>query len=110
MRKVLMRVIFITLPLWIVVSCQFVCQRQRYYYKSNCLINRKEAFMQQQDHLALVVRSVAVGTTNPAKLAAVDSAIRRIWPTALVTGINVDSGVRAQPLSDEEAICGATNR
>ena len=66
--------------------------------------------MQQQEQLSLGVRSVAVGTTNPAKLAAVDSAIQRIWPTALVTGVQVASGIRAQPLSDEEAIRGATNR
>ena len=64
----------------------------------------------QQPTKLLAVCQVVVGTTNPAKLAAVNSAIQRIWPTALVTGINVDSGVRAQPLSDEEAIRGATNR
>lgn len=66
--------------------------------------------MLQQDQQSLLMHQVVVGTTNPAKLAAVRSAVQRIWPNATVTGIHVDSGVRAQPLSDEEAILGATNR
>ena len=65
--------------------------------------------MQQQDHHSLVVRNVVVGTTNPAKIAAVKGAIQQMWPAAIVTGVNVDSGVSAQPLSDEEAIIGAPN-
>ena len=58
----------------------------------------------------LIVRQVMVGTTNPVKIAAVTSAIQRIWPAARVSGLLVDPGVSAQPLSDEEAIVGATNR
>lgn len=56
------------------------------------------------------VNQVVVGTTNPAKLAAVRGAVQRIWPNATVTGAHLESGVRAQPLDDEEAILGATNR
>ncbi len=56
------------------------------------------------------VNKIAIGTTNPAKLVAVEGAIKHIWPQARTVGTAVDSGVRAQPLSDEEAITGATNR
>ncbi len=59
---------------------------------------------------ALVVSKVVVGTTNPAKLAAVDQALKQIWSQVSIASINVDSGVRTQPLSDQEAISGATNR
>jgi inosine/xanthosine triphosphatase len=53
---------------------------------------------------------VAVGSRNPVKVAAVTGVIGRLWPGATVTGVAVDSGVSVQPLSDEEAIVGATNR
>lgn len=56
------------------------------------------------------VESIAVGSTNPAKLAAARNAVSRIWPSAAVHSIEVESGVRPQPLSDEEAITGAINR
>lgn len=54
--------------------------------------------------------AVAVGSTNPVKLTAVTRIIHQIWPEATVQPIAVDSGVRAQPRSDDEAIQGATNR
>ena len=57
-----------------------------------------------------VISNVVVGTTNPAKLAAVEQALKQIWPQVSMSSINVDSGVRAQPLSDQEAILGATTR
>lgn len=65
--------------------------------------------MQEQTQV-LSIQHVVVGTTNPAKLAAVKGGLHRIWASAQVTGVNVPSGVRDQPLTDEEAICGATNR
>lgn len=58
----------------------------------------------------LVITTVAVGSANPVKLQAVRHSIQRIWPTAEVHGAAVPSGVRAQPLSDDEAIDGAMNR
>jgi inosine/xanthosine triphosphatase len=53
---------------------------------------------------------VAVGSRNPVKVAAVTAVIQRLWSGATVTGVAVASGVSVQPLSDEEAIAGATNR
>jgi len=56
------------------------------------------------------VATVAVGSGNPVKLQAVRNSIQRVWPQAEVNGVAVASGISAQPLSDEEAIIGATNR
>jgi inosine/xanthosine triphosphatase len=58
----------------------------------------------------LSITTVAVGSANPVKLQAVRNSIQRIWPNAEVSSVAVASGVRAQPLSDEEAIAGAVNR
>lgn len=54
--------------------------------------------------------TVAVGSTNPVKLAAVTRIIHQIRHDATIQSIAVDSGVRAQPRSDDEAIQGAANR
>jgi inosine/xanthosine triphosphatase len=51
-----------------------------------------------------------VGSTNPAKLKAAEDAIKWKWPTAQVTGIEVPSGVAAQPMSDKETRTGAETR
>jgi inosine/xanthosine triphosphatase len=53
---------------------------------------------------------VAIGSINPVKIAAVTTIIQQIWPDAAFLGVAVTSGIRAQPLDDEEAIQGATNR
>ena len=53
---------------------------------------------------------VAVGSRNPAKLAAVRAAILRPWPQAQVEGVAVGSGVSEMPMSDEECRMGARNR
>ena len=58
----------------------------------------------------MLIQTIGVGSTNPVKLAAVTQAVERIWPAAMIKSVAVDSGVRAQPLSDDEAITGATNR
>lgn len=58
----------------------------------------------------LAIATVAVGSANPVKVQAVRNSIQRIWPTAAVGSVTVASGVRAQPLSDDEAIAGAVNR
>lgn len=47
---------------------------------------------------------IIVGSTNPAKV----DAVRRWFPSA--QGMTVDSGVAAQPLSDEETRIGALHR
>ncbi|MCL4544041.1 MAG: inosine/xanthosine triphosphatase [Chloroflexi bacterium] len=61
---------------------------------------------------AVVARSVAVGSTNPVKVRAVAAAFRTVWPEVdwNVRGVSVDSGVRSQPMSDEESVAGARQR
>jgi len=53
---------------------------------------------------------IAVGSTNPIKIAAVRAVTTKVWPTAEVQGISVPSRVRAMPMSDDECITGARNR
>ncbi|MFQ5400385.1 MAG: inosine/xanthosine triphosphatase [Anaerolineae bacterium] len=53
---------------------------------------------------------IAVGSTNPIKVAAVQSTVVRIWPDAQVTPVRVPSGVSDMPGSDRETITGARNR
>jgi len=54
--------------------------------------------------------TIAIGSTNPVKIAAVTTVVQQIWPQSQFSAHAADSGVRAQPLSDDEAILGATNR
>ncbi|HEY0779903.1 MAG TPA: inosine/xanthosine triphosphatase [Gemmatirosa sp.] len=56
------------------------------------------------------VLTVAVGSTNPVKIAAVRAVFARIAPHARVTGIPVPSGVPDQPWGDDETRRGATVR
>ena len=51
---------------------------------------------------------VAVGSTNPVKLAAVERTLDRFEPS--VTAVGVDSGVPEQPWSIGETVTGAENR
>ncbi|GAA0378851.1 DUF84 family protein [Bacillus horti] len=59
---------------------------------------------------------IYVGSRNQAKLKAVELAIQELkqkgvdMPTFQVIGVDVPSGVAAQPYSDEETISGALNR
>jgi inosine/xanthosine triphosphatase len=55
---------------------------------------------------------VAVGSTNPVKIAAVKEAFSSVWPEKEwdVEGVSVSSGVSDQPMSPEESIKGAKNR
>lgn len=53
---------------------------------------------------------VAVGSTNPVKIAAVAAVIARVAPGATVQGIAVPSGVADQPMGDDETIAGARTR
>ena len=52
----------------------------------------------------------AVGSENPVKVACVEEAINEIWPGAVALGVRTNSGVSAQPVSDEEMLEGALNR
>lgn len=52
----------------------------------------------------------AVGSTNPAKLEAVHRALARLAPGCAVEGVDVASGVGAQPFGDEETRAGALSR
>lgn len=53
---------------------------------------------------------IAVGSTNPAKIAAVRAAVSRVWPDAQLVPVAVDSGVPAMPMSDADCLAGARNR
>lgn len=55
-------------------------------------------------------RLVAVGSTNPVKVAAARSVLTRITPSVRVEGVKVASTVRDQPFGDEETIRGALAR
>lgn len=54
--------------------------------------------------------TVAIGSTNPVKVAAVRNAILPIWPDAQFMTLNVESGVGAMPMSDEAGAQGALQR
>ena len=51
-----------------------------------------------------------VGSTNPAKLEAVHRALARLAPGCAVEGVDVPSGVGAQPFGDEQTRRGAVAR
>lgn len=51
-----------------------------------------------------------VGSTNPVKINAVINAASETWPDVIVEGHDVPSGIKEQPMGDEETRLGATNR
>jgi len=53
---------------------------------------------------------VLVGSTNPVKIEAVREAFIKYYPECEVVGVEVESGVAGQPMSEEETIRGAKNR
>ena len=53
---------------------------------------------------------IAVGSTNPAKVGAVEAVARRAFAKARVVPVAVESGVAAQPMSARETAAGARNR
>jgi inosine/xanthosine triphosphatase len=59
---------------------------------------------------ALEIRRVAVGSTNPVKVAAVRWAVAAAWPRAEVVGLAVASGVPEMPCTDEQGRRGALIR
>lgn len=60
--------------------------------------------------MPLAYTRAAVGSTNPAKLEAVHRALARLAPGCSVEGVEVASGVRAQPFGDDETRRGASVR
>ena len=60
--------------------------------------------------MPLDARLAVVGSTNPAKVAAVRSALARLAPGCVIVAVNVPSGVSAQPVGDEETRLGAEAR
>lgn len=56
------------------------------------------------------IRTVAVGSANPVKLAAARAILASVAPGAAVVASPVPSGVPDQPFGDEETIAGARNR
>jgi inosine/xanthosine triphosphatase len=56
------------------------------------------------------VRRVAVGSTNPVKIAAARAVLATVAPLASVEGVRVVSGVPDQPWGDDETIRGALAR
>lgn len=58
----------------------------------------------------LDVRRVAVGSTNPVKVAAVRQMVALAWPGAQVAAVAAESGVSDMPASDEEGRRGALAR
>jgi non-canonical (house-cleaning) NTP pyrophosphatase len=56
------------------------------------------------------LRRVAVGSANPVKLAAARAVLARVAPEAEVVGVEVASGVPAQPWGDDETRRGALTR
>lgn len=56
--------------------------------------------------------SIAVASTNPAKIAAVEQCFTHVFPEKRlrVNGYSCNSGVRAQPMNAEETLLGAQNR
>ena len=60
--------------------------------------------------MPLRVGKVAVGSSNPAKLAAVRSAMVKLAPGAEIVARDIASGVRAQPWGERETRAGAIAR
>ncbi len=56
------------------------------------------------------VRTIAIGSTNRAKIRAVRQALARVWPEATYKDTQVPSGVSDMPMSDEEGAEGAIAR
>ncbi|MGB8647359.1 MAG: inosine/xanthosine triphosphatase [Anaerolineae bacterium] len=53
---------------------------------------------------------IAVGSTNPVKVGAVENVLRQVYPDAEFITLQVPSGISAQPIGDQETRQGALNR
>ena len=54
--------------------------------------------------------TIAVGSTNPVKLAAAQAVLRKAYPAAAFSALDAPSGVPVQPWGDEQTRLGAYNR
>ena len=57
-----------------------------------------------------MVRTIAIGSTNPAKVRSVRQAVSPVWPQVELTPVAVESGVSDMPASNAEGIQGALQR
>lgn len=57
-----------------------------------------------------IIRRVAIGSTNPVKVAATRRVIWHFWPTAEIIPVQVPSGVAPQPWGIAETVEGARGR
>jgi len=57
-----------------------------------------------------LVSRIVVGSINPVKIGAVRDGFKKLFRGAKTEGMEIDSGVRKQPMSDEETFRGARNR
>lgn len=53
---------------------------------------------------------IAVGSTNPVKVKAVQVTAVRIWPDVHIEAVAVHSGISDMPMNDTETVAGAVNR
>lgn len=53
---------------------------------------------------------IVVGSKNPVKVGAVEEAFKKYWPDCEVEGVEVESGVASQPMSELETMNGARQR
>ena len=60
--------------------------------------------------MSFVASTIAVGSRNPVKIAAVRAVVDRVAANATIVGLDVVSGVAAQPFGDADTILGATRR
>lgn len=67
-------------------------------------------FLAQAPSALAGVRLIAVGSRNPVKLAAARAVMEQVCPGVEIAAVEVESGVRSQPLSDDEMISGAATR
>jgi len=56
------------------------------------------------------IKRIVVGSTNPVKIAAVQTIATRAFPGAKIIGLDIESGIPEQPWGDQEARQGALNR
>ena len=53
---------------------------------------------------------ISVGSTNPVKVEAVKTVVKKIWPNAEVISLEVNHGMSDQPHGEEQGVHGATKR
>lgn len=56
------------------------------------------------------MKIISVGSKNPIKIKAVENVVKKLWPEMNILSWDAPSLVSEQPVTDEEAILGATNR